>query len=240
MVEPPQAASDSRRGTEARRLLRRHRDGALATHAAKTPGYPYVSALPFCTDQHGRVVVLISHLAEHTRNALDDPRAGFLVYSPGPHMQEQPRLSQAGDLVPIDEEAVAARYLRLYPDAAQLLRIGGFRFFRLEPHSLRYIGGFGSIHTVAAASFLAPVLPIADAEGAILDHMNADHAHNLRDYCKHVHGLAPQACEMAAVDCDGFDVRADGTLLRFDFPGLVRNADEARAALVELARSSRS
>jgi len=239
MSDAEQARPVTDRGADARRLMRRFRDGALATQSAKVPGYPYVSALPFCTDQQGRVVVLISHLAEHTRNALADARAGFLVSSPGPLLQEQPRLSQVGDLAPIEDEGLARRYLRFFPEAAEYLQIGGFRLFRLEPKSLRYIAGFGSIHTVAPERYLAPDLPIAAAEADILAHMNGDHAHNLRDYCRHVHGVEARACAMAGIDCDGFDVRADDVLLRFEFPGAVHDAQAARSSLVELARASR-
>jgi putative heme iron utilization protein len=233
-------ATAATRGIRARQLVRRFRDGALATQSLKFPGYPYVSALPFCTDQRGRIVVLISHLAEHTRNAEADGRAGFLVSPAGPQMQEQARVNQIGDIAPVDDPAVAARYLRFFPDAAQYLQIGGFRFFRIEPVSLRYIAGFGSIHTIAGESYLAPELPIASAEEDILAHMNQEHAHNLRDYCRHAHGVEVQAAEMAGIDCDGFDVRADGKVLRFEFGTPVADADQARAHLVRLARAGRA
>lgn len=230
------AAADNR-GVQARRLVRSYRDGALATQSLKFPGYPYVSALPFCTDQRGRVVVLISHLAEHTRNAEQDGRVGFLVSPTGPEMQEQARVNQIGDIAPIDDPAVAARYLRFFPDAAQYLQIGGFRFFRIEPKSLRYIAGFGSIHTVAGEDYLAPELPLAASEEDILAHMNRDHAHNLREYCRHVHGFETPKAEMAGIDCDGFDVRANGKMLRFEFGKQVTDADRAREELARLARA---
>lgn len=212
----------------------------MATQSLKFPGYPYVSALPFCTDQRGRIVVLISHLAEHTRNAEQDGRAGFLVSPTGPEMQEQARVSQIGDLAPVEDPALAARYLRFFPDAAQYLQIGGFRFFRMEPKSLRYIAGFGRIHTVSGENYVAPDLPIASAEEDILAHMNQHHADNLREYCRHVHGMEAQTAKMAGIDCDGFDVRADGKVLRFEFGKQVANADQARAQLVRLARAGRA
>jgi hypothetical protein len=228
------------RGAEARKLVRRHRSGALATMSTKFPGYPFASALPFCTDQRGRIVVLISHLAEHTRNADANPHSSFLITSLDAGLQEQPRLTLLGDLAPIDEAPVAARYLRLFPEAGQYLRIGGFRFFRMEPLSLRYIAGFASIHTLTAESYLAPAHPISDAEADILAHMNADHAHSLRDYCRHLHGRSAQTVEMAGIDCDGFDLRADGALLRCDFANEITDASEARAELVRLAGISRA
>jgi heme iron utilization protein len=228
------------RGSDARRLVRRYTSGVLATQSLKFPGYPYPSSLPFCTDQRGRIVVLISHLAEHTQNADADPKAGFLVSPLTRDLQEQARVSMVGDMAAIDEAATCSRYLRYFPEAEQYLQIGGFRFFRIEPRSLRYIAGFGSIHTIAAESYLAPAHPIANAEGEVIDHMNGDHAHNLRDYCRHAHGRTPESAEMIGIDCDGFDVRADGEILRFDFASEVKDAGEARAELVKLAQASRN
>lgn len=228
------------RGIQARRLVRKFRDGALATQSLKFPGYPYVSALPFCTDQRGRIVILISHLAEHTRNAQTDGRAGFLVCPAGPEMQEQARVNQIGDVAPIDDHLAASRYLRFFPEAAQYLQIGGFRFFRIEPKSLRYIAGFGSIHALPGDSYLAPELPLAAAEEDILAHMNQDHTHSLRDYCRHVHGVETDAAEMVGIDCDGFDVRADGNILRFEFENQIADAVQARAELVSLAKAGRT
>ena len=228
------------RGDEARRLVRRHYSGALATQSLKFPGYPFASALPFCTDQQGRVVVLISHLAEHTRNADHDPRAGFLVSALTRDLQEQARVSTIGDIAPVDDAGIASRYLRFFPEARQYLQIGGFRFFRIEPRSLLYIAGFGSIHTITAESYLAPRYPIADAEDDVIEHMNTDHAHSLFDYCRHMHGKASASAEMIGIDCDGLDIRADGEVLRIEFGIAVKDAGEARTELVRLAQASRA
>jgi putative heme iron utilization protein len=184
--------------------------------------------------------VLISHLAEHTQNADRDPKAGFLVSPLTRDLQEQARVSMIGDIAPVDDAATASRYLRFFPEAREFLQIGGFRFFRIEPRSLRYIAGFGSIHTIAAESFLAPAYPIAGAESDVIDHMNADHGHTLLDYCRHVRGKAPENAEMIGVDCDGFDLRADGEVLRIGFETEVKDAGEARAELVKLAQASRA
>jgi len=220
-------------------MVRHFRSGVLATQSLKFPGYPYASALPFCTDQRGRVVVLISHLAEHTQNADHDRRVSFLVAPSGAELQEQARVTLIGDLAPSEDAPEAARYLRYFPEGEGYLSIGGFRFFRLEPLSLRHIAGFGSIHTIPGESYLAPALAIAEAEGEILAHMNDDHADNLRDYCRHVHDRAVGSARMIGIDCDGFDVLADSEVLRFDFDGEVKDAGAARAELVNLAKASR-
>lgn len=220
-------------------MVRHFRSGGLATQSLKFPGYPHASALPFCTDQQGRVVVLISHLAEHTQNADHDRRVSFLVAPSGAEVQEQARVTLIGDLAPTEDTAVAARYLHYFPESERFLSIGGFRFFRLEPLSLRYIAGFASIHTIPGESYLAPPLAIAEAESEIVAHMNADHAHNLRGYCKHVHNRTVESARMIGIDCDGFDVLADAEVLRFDFDGEIKDAGAARAELVNLAKASR-
>ena len=118
------------RGSQARALVRGHRSGVLSTHSVKHPGYPYGSALPHVTDHAGRPVVLISHLAEHTHNLEADPRASFIVCAQGPDLQAQPRVTVLGETRPVaDQAAIAARYLRFYPEHEQYLQIGGFGFF---------------------------------------------------------------------------------------------------------------
>lgn len=227
------------RADEARRLLRRFRAGVLSTQSTKHPGYPYGAALPFATDARGAIVVLISHLAEHTRNLEQDPRVSFTVSPLTSGFQSEARLSVLGDVAEIDDPDSAERYLRIHPEGRQHLEIGGFRFYRIEPRHVRLIAGFGSLHWIDGANFLAPGLPIAKAEADVLRHMNAEHPHNLVDYCRHVHGMQAKNAQMCGIDCDGFDVRADGTLLRFDFSRLVEDAEQARQELAALARASR-
>lgn len=60
-------------------LLHRNAIGTLATHSRAPEGFPYPTAVPFAVDARHRPVVLVSALAEHTRNLAADPRAGFLV-----------------------------------------------------------------------------------------------------------------------------------------------------------------
>jgi heme iron utilization protein len=227
------------RGSEARRLLRSFHAGVLATQSLKLDGYPYGAAVPFCTDQQGRIILLISHLAEHTQNIVRDPRVSFTVSSMELDLQSHARLTVLGDALATENPEVTARYLRIFPDAHKHLAIGGFRFFAIEPRQVRLIAGFGSLHWIAGENTLAPMLAVGPSEVDILEHMNTDHAHNLLAYCRHVHGIQAKTAQMAGIDCDGFDVRADGDLLRFDFDSLVETADQARAQLVRLAQAAR-
>jgi len=229
------------RASQARDLFRAERSGTLSSHSAKLPGYPYGSALPHVTDHHGRPVVLISHLAEHTRNVEADARVSFLVSASGPDLQASPRAALLGDARPLDvEPALQARYLRFFPEHAQYLEIGGFRFWTFEPVQVRLIQGFGSLHWIAGQAFLANPDEMPAIEASVLEHMNQDHRSALIAYCRHVHHMQAEQAEMIGIDCDGFDVRADDRVVRFRFEQPVTTAARARAALVALAREAGS
>lgn len=123
-------------------LLYGCRDGALATHSAALPGYPFATAVPFAPDKRHRPVLLISRLAEHTQNLAADPRASLLLRRPLAE-GEMMRVTLVGKVQPIvaDRELVA-RYLRFQPEAERFLQLGDFAFHRLEPETVRIIGGF--------------------------------------------------------------------------------------------------
>jgi putative heme iron utilization protein len=225
---------------EARRYLRAHRSGVLSTLSAKLGGYPFGSIVPFVLDRDGRPAILISALAEHTRNLAADPRASLIVHDYVEDVQTGARLTLVGDAAQVgDDGAVRARYLRYFPAAQDLLALGDFSFWAIAPRRLLFIGGFGRIHWIEAPDFAPPANALADAEEEIVVHMNADHVAALVDYCRHYHEVTPVAVAMTGVDCDGFDVRADGRLLRFEFADEVTDAGQARAALVAMARAAR-
>ncbi len=228
-------------GDEARRYLRAHHSGALATLSAKLGGHPFGSIVPFVLDPECRPVILISTLAEHTRNLAADPRASLIVHDYAEDAQAGARLTLVAAAVRLPDDAeVRARYLRYFPAAVELLALGDFSFWALAPERLFFIRGFGRIHWLAAAAFGPPASSLAAVEDEIVAHMNADHVTALVDYCRHAHGVTPVEVAMAGIDCDGFDVRADGRLLRFEFAMPVTDAGEARAALVAMARAARA
>ncbi|WP_246796458.1 HugZ family protein [Burkholderia perseverans] len=144
-------------------LLHRGQAGTLATHAREPAGFPYPTIVPYATDARHRPVVLVSALAEHTRNLAADARAGFLVADPEPAgrtaaapdasssgapaasaVLEAERVTLIGRFVRIDDDPyLAARYQRYHRDAARYLALGDFAFWALECERLRFIGGFG-------------------------------------------------------------------------------------------------
>src|SRR5437763_3785678 len=65
-------------GTLARSLLRRSRQGALATLMPHS-GDPYCSLVNVASHPDGSPILLISRLALHTRNILNDSRVSLML-----------------------------------------------------------------------------------------------------------------------------------------------------------------
>ncbi len=228
-------------GIQARLYLRRRHHGVLCTLSKKFAGYPFGSVTPYVPDHAAHPVVLVSRLAEHTGNIEADTRGSLLIHDAAGDVQAGARLTLVGNAARLaDQQAIGARYLRYLPAAARLVALGDFAFYAIAPVALRFIGGFGDIHWVSAASYAPPANQLAAHEAGILAHMNADHAQNLRDYCRHYHGRTASEVEMVGTDCDGFDVRADGQILRFDFERPVLDAMAARQALVAMAKKAQA
>lgn len=227
-------------GAEARRYLRRQRYGVLSTLSKKLDGYPFGTMVPFMLDHAARPVIYISRLAEHTKNIDADPRASLFVHEPAADLQAAARLTLVGDGARVSDnlDALRARYLNYFPDAARLVALGDFAFYRIALLRLRYIGGFGAIHWISAEGYAPPANRLAQQEPEIVAHMNADHVPSLRAFCRHFRQVSAHDVNMVGIDCDGFDARADDKLLRFDFDQPVTDAADARRALVNMAHEA--
>ena len=228
-------------GAQARRRLASHRAGMLSTLSRRHGGHPFGSLVPYVLDHDGKPVILASRLAEHTRNIEADSRVSLLVHEEAPDPQAGARVTLLGNAAGLDVSSpAAARYQRFFKDSGKLLALGDFSFFAVTPLAIRCIEGFGSIHWIPAADYAPPPNSLAAAEADILTHMNSEHACNLSDYCRYARGKKPSAAVMVGLDCDGFDVRADDELVRFQFEHPLTSASEARTALVALAKASRT
>lgn len=234
---------------EARKFLRSSRSGILSTHCARFEGYPFGSVAPFVLDHDCQPIILISNLAEHTKNIAANPKVSLLVFAGAEDLQANARLTLLGDATKIDKASDAdlrARYLRYLPQAAGYFDMHDFSFYRIQIHQARYIGGFGKMSWLSDVDLhegIAANIALAEQETAIIEHMNADHAENLRNYCKHFHNIDAVSVQMLGIDCDGFDVNAkcesSSTLLRFDFEQPIHDAQSARMALVGMAKAAR-
>jgi putative heme iron utilization protein len=152
-------------------LLHRVPDGTLATHSRDPRGFPYPTALPFAPTARHVPMLLISHLAEHTRNLHADSRAGFLVaHASDGNVLEGQRLTMLGSFSPAPPEEssdLARRYLRYHPDAERYLGLGDFTFWIMSLERMRFIGGFGAMGWLAADA-LDGLEPLSENEETVL------------------------------------------------------------------------
>jgi hypothetical protein len=204
------------------------------------PGYPFGSVLPFVLDHAARPVILISALAEHTKSLAADPRASLVVHDFSAEEQQGPRLTLVADGERFADDAMARRFVRYLPESARFLGFGDFAFWRLVPRQALFVRGFGRIDWIGGADLSAPEARLGEAEDGIIAHMNEDHADAMRLYAQHLHGVQPASVAMLGCDVEGFDLLADGRILRCAFPDPVTNAGKAREAFSALAAQARA
>jgi putative heme iron utilization protein len=246
---PPPEPSHAER---CRTLVAGSSRGALSTIAADPEGYPYGSVASYGLDERGNPLFFVSLMAEHTQNALRDPRASLLVTEPVPEGADplaSGRVTLMGRMTAVadaDRASVRELYLAANPTSAYYIDFGDFTFYRLDVESIRYVGGYGRMSWVDAARYAqAEPDPLVDAAAGILEHMNADHADAQVLYCKYLLDR-PDTTEasMSAVDRYGFEMIAVGptgrAAVRLGFPEECRTGDEVRKAMVALVGEARA
>ncbi len=253
--EVPQlpAAPEPSHAERCRTLVTGQSRGALSTLAVDPAGYPYGSVASYALDPAGNPLFFISRMAEHTQNALRDPRASLLATETVPAGADPlafGRVTLLGQLSEVGDDArgeVREAYLEANPSASYYIDFGDFAFFRLDVESIRYVGGYGRMSWVDAASYAAAQAdPLAGETAAgIVEHMNADHAEAQVLYCRHLLGLAETtAATMSSVDRYGFDMiaeRPSGRLaVRLGFPEVCDDGGAVRAAMVALVGEARA
>lgn len=226
------------RARPGRLLLRHTHRGVLSTFSTRFEGFPYGSAVPFVLDAHGNPVLLVSRLAAHTQDMLRNPAVSLTAH--GDDVVTGARITLMGRVTEVDHGSPAAlRYLALLPESQLYAGFGDFGFLKLEPVAGHYVGGFGDIRWFDGTDYVLPAMALDDRETDIVTHMNEDHIDTMKTWCAGRLGAAPATVQMLCVDTDGFDLRADETTLRFDFPEAVADADAARQQFIRMARESR-
>jgi hypothetical protein len=229
--------------SDARGLVRRALKASLATLDPGT-GYPYASLIIVATDASGAPILLISNLARHTRNLVNDKRTSILIDGTGAAGDplQGARVTLFGVAEKTDDPAVKRRFLARHKEAEFYVSFQDFSFWRLMVEGAHYIGGFGRIvdlkpehllvDTTAAEKLLA-------AEAEILEHMNQDHKDAVELYATALKDAHPGPWRMAGIDPEGCDLLLEGEALRIVFAKPIATPHEAREELVRLTREAR-
>ena len=237
---------------EAKQFLRGTQHGILSTISTKFAGYPFGSVTPFILGHDGQPIILISSIAEHTKNITANPKVSLLVFAKGDDLQANARLTLIGDAHNIGKEDadLMARYSRYFPESIGYFAMHDFSFYRIHIAQARYIAGFGKMGWVAgdALNIQPETNNIATLETDMIEHMNQDHADSLLQYCQYFYQITPKRAILIGIDNDGFDVEAviedksaDAIkMLRFHFAAPIFDANSARAAFVAMSKQVRA
>src|SRR5229473_979149 len=163
----------------ARSLLRRSRQGALATLMARG-GDPYCSLANVATHADGSPILLISRLALHTQNILADARISLMLdeRAEGDPL-EGSRIMLAGraeEAAGDDVVLLRRRYLNAHPSAEAFVDFKDFSFFRIVPSGAHLVAGFGRIVDLEPEQFLTVIgdaEALLEAEQGAIEHNNA-------------------------------------------------------------------
>ena len=230
----------------ARSLLRRRRQGALATLTADS-GDPYCSLVNVASHADGSPILLISRLALHTKNILADSRVSLMLDEraegdplEGSRIMLAGRADEAGaDDLPV----LRRRYLNAHPSSKAFVNFNDFSFFRIRPSGAHLVAGFGRIVDLKPELFLTDISDagaLLEAEQGAIDHMNADHRDAMNLYATKLLGAGTADWSCTGCDPDGLDLQAGTKALRLDFPRRIITPAALRQTLKELADQARA
>jgi heme iron utilization protein len=240
----------------ARTLVANEVDGTLSTIALDPAGFPFGSIVTYALDEHGGPLVLMSTLAEHTRNLAADARSSLLVTAGGDGAGRlaAARATLVGTFERVADEAQDAatqRYLEVHPRAFWA-RFPDFAMYRLDVRAIRYVRGFGEMSWVDPDGFAtAEPDPLATAEAGIVEHMNDDHAASLLTLVGAYLPVEGEVTAATMTSCDRYGFEVQLTLApeqpggdpglafgRIGFEAPLTDAGQARHAMVALVRDA--
>ncbi|WP_042442225.1 HugZ family protein [Azospirillum sp. B510] len=235
----------------ARRLMRACDRAALAT--ARRPaddgtgdgddaaGWPYPSLVLVAFDHDGSPLLLLSTLADHTRNLLADGRVGLLFDATAGLAQPLTgaRLSVLGRAERSDDPVHRERYLRRHPDAAFYAGFADFAIYRVAVERAHLVAGFGRIHRLSAAELdlPAPAPALAAGEAALLDQLNGEgYGSRLVPIADGDGASSREGWSLTGLDPEGCDLRRGGYVARVDFEQRIPDPESAKLMLDTLIR----
>jgi heme iron utilization protein len=227
-------------GGFARRLLR---GCDRATLASSLSGAPYASLVLVAADLDASPLLLLSDLAQHSRNIGFDPRVALLFDRTEGHPDPLagPRLSVLGQAEAVDDRRLLARFTARHPSAKRYAGFADFRLYRVRVERGHLVAGFGRIEWIAAGELLFTSDPgaLAAAEPAIVAQINDEQAAAVEFHAQRLLGRAGSGWRITGVDPEGADLRRGGETARLDFAAPALTPEAARAALARLADEAR-
>lgn len=221
-----------------RKLIRHANTAALATTLAGE-ARPYVSLVTVSSDIDGSPLLLLSRLADHTRNIDGDPRVSLLFDGTGGYAnpQQGPRVTILGKIEHCNEPRSRGRFLARHPGAALYADFADFAFYRVHLDRAHWVGGFARAVWLDSGLSCDHGLSkaFAAAEPELLAQMNGDRAEVATLLANRRLKRRGKGWRMVAVDPDGCDLAHGKTVVRLPFEAPLNGVEEVRLALAGLA-----
>jgi putative heme iron utilization protein len=227
----------------ARSLLRSVPRAGLGT-LLPDDGAPYVSLVNMACGADGAPILLLSDLADHTRNIARDDRVSLLLDGTGERADPLAgeRVTLQGRARPTDDAQLQARYLRRHPEARTYAEFRDFRFYAVTVERAHLVAGFGRIHWLGGGDLLLGSDQgerLLEQEDGVIEHMNTDHADAVQLYARML-GRNGGGWVLTGVDPEGCDLRRGPEVARLPFDQPVTDAEGVRAQLVRLVKRART
>ena len=228
---------------KARQLVRCAVKAVLCTKMSEnqfTKGYPFGSLVTLGTSWDGSPVLLLSSLAQHTKNISNDAHISVLVDGTDgyPNPQQGPRVGVVGRLCLANDDRMGRRFLRRHPLASIYANFRDFQFYKIAVEKYHYVGGFAQALWIGKRKALLPKkdwINVAESEEEILSHMNLDHLDTLSLYGTQLLGKRGKHWGMVSLDPEGLDLRCGNSIHRINFPSLNTNAHDIRKTLIQMS-----
>jgi heme iron utilization protein len=233
-------------GAVCRRLMRRQAHAALGTNL---DGHPYVSLVALGFDYDASPLLLLSDLAQHSRNIAVDAGVSLLFDGeprnhllPADDPLAEARMTLLGEAVRSDDPRLLSGFVARHPSAAAYAGFGDFHLYRVVMQRAHLVAGFGRIFWIAGATLRCSggAAALAAAEAEIVAHMNDDHADAVALFAARLLRRSGSGWRMTGIDPEGIDLRCGGETARLDFPVPVLDPQTARQALIELTAAARA
>lgn len=223
----------------ARGLMRGCERAALATSYR---GAPYVSLVLVAADLDASPLLLLSDLAQHSRNIAFDPRVSLLFDGTEGHSDrlDGPRLTLLGQAETETDPRFLSRFSARHPSSAAYAGFADFRIYRIVVERGHLVAGFGRIEWIDGSDLLLAVdsAALAAVEPAVMAELNQARAAAIDSCAQKLLGRAETGWRATGIDPEGIDLRRAGDAARLDFPATAPTPETARAAFEELAQKA--
>ena len=207
-----------------RQLLNGRLQGVLATQSLDYPGYPFGSLVPYSIGPDGWPLLLLSHLAKHSRNLEAEQKCNLTIVEQGSgDSQQLMRLSCLGRVQPLSNPTPSSveRHFRYFPGSRKYHDELNFRFHGFQPEHFYFIGGFGAARWIGLEHLKSTNPLDFEQESRLIGELEGSHQAGLLNFMQGQAGTdTPESglpCHIAGIDNLGMDIRQGEQISRLAF-----------------------